>query len=91
MLVEVPECFVVELFPIVRDEDYRHTKAANDTFLDEASNVLLNDGGQRFYLDPFREIVDPYNEELELLHCQYGRGPLCRAPIEQMARERSLG
>ena len=50
MLVEVPECFVVELFPIVRDEDYRHTKAANDTFLDEASNFSITWWWHSFFI-----------------------------------------
>ena len=50
-----------------------NSEVANDTFPDEASDILLSDGGQRFCLNPFSEIVDPYDEELELSH-YHGEG-----------------
>ena len=73
LLAEVFECVVVELFPIVRDEDSRDTEAANDVFPDEALDILLSDSGQGFCLDPLSEIVNPYNDELELPYC-HGEG-----------------
>ena len=59
LLVEVLECVVVELFPIIRDEDSEDFEVANNAFQDEVSDILLSDSGQRLYLDPFSEIVDP--------------------------------
>ena len=50
---------VVKLLSIVRDEDPKDSKAANDTFPDEVSDIFLRDNGQWFYLDPFGEVVDP--------------------------------
>ena len=73
MLVEVLECVVDELFPIIRDEDFGDSEAANDAFQDEVSDIILSDSGQRFHLNPFNEIVDPYDEEFELLYC-HGEG-----------------
>jgi len=45
LLAEISECIIVELLAIVRDEDSRDSKAANDTFLDKALDVLLRDSG----------------------------------------------
>ena len=59
LLAEVLECVVVELFPIIRDEDFGDFEVANNAFQDEVSDILLSDSGQRLYLDPFSEIVDP--------------------------------
>ena len=73
LLAEVFECIVVELFAIVRDEDSRDTKAANDAFPDEALDILLRISGQGFCFDSLSEVVDPHDEELELLHC-HGEG-----------------
>ena len=44
-------------------------EAANNVLLDEASDILLCDSCQGFCLDPFSEIVDSYDEELKLPHC----------------------
>lgn len=52
----------------------RDAEAVNDAFLDEVSNILLSDSGQGFYRNPFSEIVNSYDEELELSHC-HGEGP----------------
>ena len=60
------ECVVVELLSIVRDKDPWDSKAANDTLQDEFSDISLRDNGQWFCLDPFGEVVDPYDKEFEL-------------------------
>ena len=73
LLAELLECVVVKLFSIVEDKDSGDAKAANNVLPEEASNILLNDSGQGFCLDPFSEVVDSYNEELKLPHC-YGEG-----------------
>ena len=78
-MVEIPECIIVELISIVRDEDLRDSEVANDTFLEEASDIFLHDSGQWFYLDPFDEVVNPYDKELELPYC-YGKGPTMSNP-----------
>ena len=40
LLAEIPECVVVELLSIIRDKDSRDSKAANDAFPEEVSNVF---------------------------------------------------
>ena len=40
LLAEIPECVVMELFSIIIDEDSRDSKAENDAFLDEVSNIF---------------------------------------------------
>ena len=40
LLVEIPKCVVMEMFSIIIDEDSKDSKAANDAFLDEVSNVF---------------------------------------------------
>ena len=87
LLAEVPEYIVIELPSIIRDKDSKDAEAASDAFLDEASDILLNDNGKRFCLDPFSKIGDPYNKELELPHCHRERSYY----VERMAKERSLG
>ena len=44
LLAKVFEYVVVELFSIVRDEDPRNPKSANDVLPDEATNIFLHDG-----------------------------------------------
>ena len=46
---------------------------AYDAFPNEVSDAFLNDGGQGFCLDPFSEVINSYNKELELSYC-YGEG-----------------
>ena len=70
-MVEILECIIVKLLSIIKNEDPRDSKAANDAFPDKAQDILLRDSGQWFYLNPFGEVVDPYDEELTLL---YGNG-----------------
>jgi len=69
LLVEVSECDIVKLLSIVRDKNPRDLKVANHAFLDKVSDILLSDGSQGFYLYPFCEVIDSYDEELELLYC----------------------
>ena len=71
LLAEIFECVIVKLLSIVRDEDLGDFEAANDAFPNEALNIFLYDSGQWFCLNPFGEVVDPYDEELEL---SYGDG-----------------
>ena len=68
-MAKIPECIIVELISIVKDEDLGDSEATNDTFPKEASNIFLYESGQWFYLDSFGEVVDPCDKELELLHC----------------------
>ena len=70
LLVEVSKCIVVKLFAIVRDKDSRDTEAPDDAFPNEASNILLRNGGLGFWLDPLSEVVDPHDEELKLSCCR---------------------
>ena len=79
------EYVIVELLFIVRDEDPRDSKEANDTFPDETLDVFLCDSGQWFCLDPFGEVVDPHDKELELPYCHgegsyYVQSPLGKRP-----------
>ena len=71
LLAKIPECIIIKLLSIVRHEDSRDSETADDVFLDESSDIFLYDNGQWFDLDPFGEVVDPYDEKLELL---YGNG-----------------
>ena len=66
MLVEIHECVVIKLLSIVRDEDPGDSEVADDAFPNEAPNIFLCDSGQWFCLDPFDEVVNPYDEELKL-------------------------
>ena len=52
-------------FPLL-ETDSRDLEATNDALPDEVSDILLNDYGQGFHFDPFHEVVDSYDEELEL-------------------------
>ena len=60
-IAKVSERIGVELFSIVRDEDLRDPKSADDALLNEASDILLCDGCQWLYFYPFGEAVDPHN------------------------------
>lgn len=53
------------MLSIVKDKDSKDSEAANDAFPDETLNFFLRDSGQRFGLDSFGEVFDPYDEELE--------------------------
>ena len=75
LLGEVSECVIVKLFSIVGDKDSRDAKASYNVLLNKTLDILLNDSGQGFCLDPFSEVVNSYDEELKLPHC-YGEG-LC--------------
>lgn len=52
LLTEIYECVVVGLLSIIKDEDPRDSKVANDAF---------RDSGLRFYLDLFGEVINPYD------------------------------
>ena len=69
LLAEVSKRVVIEFLSIIKDEDSRDTKAANDTFPNETVNIPPRDGSQEFGLDPFSEIIDSYNKEFELTDC----------------------
>ena len=55
----------------VRDEDPWDSEEKNDAFPDEALDIFLHDNSQWFGLNPFGEVVNPYDKELEL---PYGHG-----------------
>ena len=80
MLAKISEPVIVEFLSIVRYEDPGDPEAANDTFLDEASDIFLCDSGQWFCLDSFGEVVDPYNKELELPY-RHGEGSYYVQPL----------
>ena len=61
------------MLSIIRDEDSGDSKKENDAFLDEALNAFLNNSGQWFCLDPFSEVIDFYDKEIDLLYC-HGEG-----------------
>lgn len=57
---------IIELLPIVNNNDSRDTKLANDRLPGEVSDVFLHDSRQSFILHPFSEIVDGYDQESHL-------------------------
>ena len=71
LLAEIPKCIIVELLSFVGDEDPRDSDTVDDVFLDKVLDIFLHNSGQWFDLNPFGEVVNPYDEELEL---QYGNG-----------------
>ena len=74
LLAKIFDCVIVELLSIVRDEDPGDFKVTNDALLDEVLDIFFCDNGQWFCLNPFGEVVNPYNEKLELLYGN-GEGP----------------
>ena len=54
---KIPEGVVVELFPIILDQDSRDSILADDVTPYEVSHVLLCDGDQGFVFYPFGEII----------------------------------
>ena len=68
-MAEISECVIVELLFVVRDEDPGDSEEVNDAFSNKSLDILFHDSGQWFFLNQFDEIVDPYNEELELSYC----------------------
>ena len=83
LLAKVLDYVVVELFPIVRDEDSRDTEAANDAFPNEALDIILSDSDPRFCLNPLSETVIPYNEELELPYCYRERSHYVKPSLSE--------
>ena len=65
---KIPEGVVIELFPIVWNQDSRDPKSACDVSPDEISHVLLRNGGQGFNFHPFCEVFYAHYEELQLLY-----------------------
>ena len=83
LLAKVHECVVIELLSIIRDKDSRNAKVANDVFPDKTSNILSSDSGQEFCLDPFSEIVNSYDKELEVLHCHREGHHFVKPPLRE--------
>ena len=50
---KILEWLIVELLPVVRDQDSRDLVLVDDVSLDEASYIFLRDGGQGFNFHPF--------------------------------------
>ena len=50
---KILEWLIVELLPVVRDQDSRDLVLVDDASLDEASYIFLRDGGQGFNIHPF--------------------------------------
>ena len=85
LLADIPECIIVKLLSIIKDEDSKDSEVANDAFPDEVLDIFLSDSSQGFYLNPFSEVVNPYDEELELLYrhkegSHYVEPPLSKWP-----------
>ena len=66
---KIPEGVVVKLFLVIKDQDSRDPILADDVPLNEASHILLYDGGQGFNFYPFGEIVYADYKELQLSYC----------------------
>ena len=86
LIVEVSECIVVKLFAIVKDEDPRDPKLADDALLDEVTDILLYDGCQWFCLYPLGEVVDPHKKELESSYCHWRRSYDVQSPLSERPR-----
>lgn len=67
LLAKVHECAIVKLLTIVRDKDLGIPKWQMMPFQMKLQK-FLSMNVQWFCLDPFGEVVNPYDEELELLH-----------------------
>ena len=63
---KILEGVVVELFPVVWNQDPRDPIPADDVPLDKVSHILLRDGGQGFSFYPFCEVVYAYCKEFQL-------------------------
>lgn len=68
------EGIIRKLFAIVRNDDLRNTKTANNIPPDEAENVTSSNCGQRLGLHPFGEIIDGDYQELDPSRC-FREGP----------------
>ena len=56
---------------------------AYDAFSNEVSNDFLSDGGQGFYLNPFSEVINSYDKELELPYCHGEGSHYVKAPLSK--------
>ena len=65
---KIPKGVVVELFPVVWDQDPKDPISADDVPLDEVSYILLCNGCQGFSFYPLCEIVYAYYKEFQLSH-----------------------
>ena len=54
---KAPERVIVELLPIIWDQDFKDLVFADDVPLNKALHVLLYDDGQGFNFYPFGEVV----------------------------------
>lgn len=61
------------MLSIVGDEDPRNYEVANDAFPGKGLDIFLCDNGHWFYLNPFGEVVNPYDNE-HVLSYHYGEG-----------------
>ena len=86
LLVEISKCVIVELPSIVRDEGSRDSEAANDASPNEATDILFCDSGQWLGLDPFDEVVDPYDEELKLSYSDEEGPNSIQSPLGERPR-----
>ena len=63
---KISEWVIVELFPIIWNQNSRDPIPTDDVPPDEAPHVLLCDGGQGFNFYLFCEVVYAYYKELHL-------------------------
>ncbi|KAJ8492078.1 hypothetical protein OPV22_013799 [Ensete ventricosum] len=85
-LVECFELGIIELYPIVDDDDPWEVEPGDDVLPNEPFDLFFSDGHQRFSLDPFSEIVDPDYKKAALAQDWGEMSQGDPFPIEQKAK-----
>ena len=65
---KIPEGVIIELFPVVLDQDPRDPILVDDVPPDKASYIFLHNGGLGFGFHPLCEVVYAYYKELQQSH-----------------------
>ena len=65
---KILEGVIIELFPVVLDQDPRDPILVDDVPPDKASYIFLHNGGLGFGFHPLCEVVYAYYKELQLSH-----------------------
>ena len=91
LLIEIFERVIIKLLSIIKGKDSRDAKVANNVFPDEASDILLYDSSPRFCLNPFGEVVNFHDEELELPHLHGEGSHYVKPPLSEWPRNDHWG